>query len=240
MRHLSKILIAIASLCVCAPLAHAQLGSISLDDVLTAPVSLDVPGFLNSSNFNVSLGLAMPSVYDMNVVLPDTGSADVYIALSVTNVYVHEGPPDAPASPWRALGPIDSTNTASFLHDSAGALSHTGKTYHISGFYSGRVSVVIAPFPPVASGIAGDIETAFFLDYPFMTNPVLRAYLPEGSNGLLVVEYQDGLYSNRVSVSVPVGQDAAGFYRLYSPDADPTNAVIEFRNSLRGGTWVTP
>jgi len=53
----------------------------------------------------------------------------------------------------------------------------------------------------------------------------------------LAVEYGEGIYSNTVPVALSNDVSAA-FFRVWSPDDDPTNAVIQVCTNHLVGGWT--
>ena len=56
-----------------------------------------------------------------------------------------------------------------------------------------------------------------------------------GSNGMVVV-FRQGAYSKEFSFA-PVQGATQGFFRMYSPDDEPTNAVIQHAEAPTG-VWT--
>ncbi|MCE9616590.1 MAG: hypothetical protein K8T26_20130 [Lentisphaerae bacterium] len=133
-------------------------------------------------------------------------------------IQAHDGPP-SDSAPWITSAPIFSTNHYYTYHDDlSGSLTTNGKTYRGS----------------VGEGVLTINEE--FVPYPFMTNPVVSIKQASSGSNTLVVEYADGLYSNSVPMPLPPGTSRA-YFRLWSPDVCPSNAVLLVNTSMNASIW---
>ena len=115
--------------------------------------------------------------------------------------------------------------TLNFTDDVSGSLTHTGKTYR--GFVTRSLDA------PTNQWITTVNEE--FIAYPFLLSPQVAMEVTGATNELLIT-YGEGIYSNRVQCPIPVGQ-AVGFFRMYSTNNDPADAIIQMSTNLEKSIW---
>ncbi len=143
----------------------------------------------------------------------------------------HHGPP-ASNSTWHVVGTqLGGRDEITFVDDVTSSLTHSGITY--------RAFVSLGPVAPgtVVTSLESMVTSVNeeFIAYPFLTNPVVTVESADTSDELLIT-YGEGLYSNQVPCTLPQTQ-AFGFFRMYSTNNDPVNAVIQMNTDLKGGVW---
>lgn len=141
-------------------------------------------------------------------------------------VLAHDGPGASNAT-WQVIGEHPGNgSTATFLDDVSGSLTHTGKSYR------GFVSDVPDPTPP--ERVLTKNEE--FIPYPFMNTPTLSVNPTFSPVDQMVLTYGETIYSNSVTWSIS-GDSSSAIFRMYTPDGDPSNAVIQTRPALQEGSW---
>jgi hypothetical protein len=155
------------------------------------------------------------------------GTFEVTLVVNVGNapsgqtygVEAHPGPPTSNTVTWTLIGTQVATgSTLTFVDHLSGPLLHPGKTYR--GVIGGSVFTV----------------NEGFVGYPRLSNPLVRVSR-QSQGAAFAVDYGEGIYSNTVPVTVPDGVTTA-FFRMWSPDDDPTNAVIQVRTNTITGDWA--
>lgn len=126
---------------------------------------------------------------------------------------------------WIALIHIQGgvTDEVFTFTDTVSPLSTKGKTYRGAVYNDDNTAAIYT---------ANEI----FIPYPYLENPVIRS-VNVGNNNQTTIEYGEGIYSNTVSVALPPNI-SFGFFRVYSPDEYPTNAVIQLTTNLNSRTWL--
>ena len=170
-----------------------------------------------------------PDVFQIQSIhlAPDTFIVTLVINTPRTDliygVLAHDGPSDSNAT-WQVVGEQPgSGSTATFLDDVSGSLTHTGKSYR--GFVS---------LTPGAPRILTKNEE--FIPYPFMNTPVLSVNPTSSPADRLVLTYGETIYSNSVDWNMPSNSNS-GVFRMYTPDGDPSNAIIQVAPTLQAGSW---
>jgi len=129
----------------------------------------------------------------------------------------HEGPPDDSAL-WISSAQFQPTNEHYFTYvdELAGSLTTNGRTYR--------------------AALGDNLWTInqAFVGYPFLTNPVIRFHSSADSS--IIIGYGDGLYSNAVETAVTSNLPAA-YFRMWSSNADPRNAVIQVKTNISDTDW---
>lgn len=145
----------------------------------------------------------------------------------IYGVLAHDGPAASNAT-WQAIGEqVGNGSTAVFLDDVSGSLTHTGRSYR--GFVSLELGA-----PPAQRVLTRNEE---FLAYPFMNAPTLSVNPTSPATDHIVIDYGESLYSNRVGWTIP-GDADHGVFRMYTPDGDPSNAVIQIAPDAQAGSWT--
>jgi hypothetical protein len=173
-----------------------------------------------------------PDVFQIQSIrlAPDTFIVTLVINTPRTDliygVLTHDGPSDSNAT-WQVVGEqIGTGNTATFLDDVSGSLTHTGKSYR--GFVSLELGA-----PPAERVLTKNEE---FIAYPFMHTPTLSVSPTSSPNDRVVLTYGESIYSNSVDWNIPSNSDR-GVFRMYTPDGDPSNAIIEVTPTIGEGSW---
>lgn len=135
-------------------------------------------------------------------------------------VEAHTGQPTTNAVEWTLIGTqVPTGGKLVFVDHLSGSLLHPGKTYR--GVLNGTVYTA----------------NEAFVGYPRLKDPTVRV-CGELQNNRLAVSYAEGIYSNTVSVKVPDAATTA-FFRMWSPDDDPKNAIMQVCTNSLGTNWTT-
>jgi hypothetical protein len=155
---------------------------------------------------------------------PDTFVVTLVVSVGVRSghefgLQAHDGAPTTNAVAWTLIGTQTASGpTLTFVDDVSGSLSYSGKTY--MGVISTNVYTV----------------NQEYIGYPFLTNPVVTVRNQPLCN-VIPLQYGEGIYSNTVSVALSNGGTAA-FFRMWSPDNDPKNALIQVCTNSFGQGWT--
>ena len=169
-----------------------------------------------------------PSIFVIDSIGLHPGSFEVTLVVNVGNVShgttygieAHTGQPTTNSVDWTLIGTqIATESTLVFTDHLSGPLLHPGKTYR--GVIDGAIYTV----------------NEAFVGYPRLRDPKVVVCGGPQSNRAAVA-YAEGIYSNTVSITVPDGVRAA-FFRMWSPDDDPANAVIQVCTNGLGTNWTT-
>lgn len=166
------------------------------------------------------------SIFVIDSIQLHPGTFEVTLVVNVGSVGVgrmygleaHTGQPTTNAATWTLIGTQVATGSKlTFVDHLSGPLLHPGKTYR--GVIDGAVLTV----------------NEAFVGYPRLKDP--NVTVCGGLQGdTLAIGYGEGIYSNTVSVTLPADVTTA-FFRMWSPDDDPANAVIQACTNGLGSTW---
>ena len=76
-----------------------------------------------------------------------------------------------------------------------------------------------------------------FVSYPFLNTPYVNLGTVNSVSNQITVHYGEGIYTNFTVLNLPTNTISA-FFRLFSPDKYPTNAIIQFKTNLLSGSWT--
>jgi hypothetical protein len=134
----------------------------------------------------------------------------------------HYGPPQA-GVPWQDLTTV-SSGTEPVIQINLGNVPTNGITFR----------AVTPGTPPVI-----EIDEAY-IPYPFVNTLSLALNTmsnapPETHLGFTVL---GNAYSDALSCSI-TGSPTVAFFRLFSTNGCPTNAVLQYSTDIKAGTWTT-
>ena len=181
----------------------------------------------------IGVGAASGGIDPSNIFVIDSihlhpGTFEVTLVVNVGSVQsgrmygveAHTGQPTTNSVEWTLIGTQVATGgKLVFVDHLSGPLLHPGKTYR--GVINGSVYTV----------------NEAFVGYPRLKDPKVRV-CGELKNNRIAVSYAEGIYSNTVSVKVPDGVTTA-FFRMWSPDDDPKNGVMQVCTNSLGTSWTT-
>lgn len=140
-------------------------------------------------------------------------------------IQAHDGPPISNAT-WRTVAEVPYSQSQYVYSAGCGTLTQSGMTF--------REAVLREP---------GDYTNAIYtvneayLAYPFLSNATVRIQEPRPESNAMTVAYAQNIYSNSVTAALPPDATAV-FFRMWSPDNDPKNAIIQMCTNTLGGAWT--
>jgi hypothetical protein len=167
-----------------------------------------------------------PKTFELSPLVSHPSDPFDPLARFIFTLQYHPGPPDTNAT-WltssQFLAPGSGTHSVPI---NIGTLSHNGTTY--------RLAILREP-DNYTNAILSANEV--YIPYPFLSNTTVSVERPEEGSELVTIGYEQDIYSN--SVTATRSSDApSAFFRMWSPDNDPVNAIIQMSTNGIGGPWI--